>query len=242
MIIDKELKFTPGYSNGKDIKYTDHFSMLISFKGIPLKGRQINVIHKESIWNTKKEGGWKKYLMKTNDNKVFKRICKDIETLDPDEADKKFQAEMKRVQFAAFGKVKVSDNVKPNKDLLKMQQKKESLLAVSNIDNSKLEEKIAAVDNDIVKEVEKDQKEQKKREMERLDKILKCKGSAAKVFELKNQIVGNKKPTQEPTVIKDPKTGALVTEPAKIKETVGMFDGSFFDIVSKNFGNFSQYP
>ena len=48
--------------------------------------------------------------------------------------------------------------------------------------------------------------------MVRLENTRKKKGNAAKVFELKNELVGAKKCAQEPTSILDPKTGEVMEE------------------------------
>ena len=54
--IDSDFSFTPGYSTGKEIKYTDHFGMLLKFEGLPMKVNN-NVNGKgEPIWNVNKSG------------------------------------------------------------------------------------------------------------------------------------------------------------------------------------------
>ena len=61
VIIDKELKFTPGYVTGNRMKYSDHFSILLKFKEIPVKENTPVSVSRESRWNTNKAGGWTKY-------------------------------------------------------------------------------------------------------------------------------------------------------------------------------------
>ena len=46
-----------------------------------------------------------KYFDKTDSDSKFKQIISNIESLTTDEADKQFQAEIKSVKFATFGKV-----------------------------------------------------------------------------------------------------------------------------------------
>ena len=102
MVIDKELKFTPGYSNGSEIKYTDHYSLFISFKGIPLKSNKKSIMKRESTWNTRKKVGWEKYFKKTEFNRKFRQICSNIEDLSPDKADKQFQTELKKCKICSI--------------------------------------------------------------------------------------------------------------------------------------------
>ena len=72
--IDKHLRFTPGYSNGKKIKYSDHFGMKIVFKDIPLKDTDVKITKKrEPICNLNKKGGWEKYFHLTDKNTIL--IC-----------------------------------------------------------------------------------------------------------------------------------------------------------------------
>ena len=49
------------------------------------------------------------------------------------------------------------------------------------------------------------------------------KSNAAKVFNLKNKLIGGKKKPQEPTAIKDPHNGDIITDPVKIKSTLVKF-------------------
>ena len=75
----------------------------------------------------------------------------------------------------------------------------------NNPDDSSTEEAVEIIDKEIVKELENQQHEQMTREINKLEKILKSKGSAARVFTLKGDIVGSKKSSQEATAINHPK-------------------------------------
>ena len=54
--------------------------------------------------------------------------------------------------------------------------------------------------------------------MDELEGLAVRKGNTAKIYKLKSIVVGRKKTTQEPTAIKSPETGEVITEPSKIKK------------------------
>ena len=56
--------------------------------------------------------------------------------------------------------------------------------------------------------------------MERIEKIRSSKGKTAAQFALKNEIIGSKKLSKEPTSIKFPVSNEMISEPERIKETV----------------------
>ena len=178
---------------------------------------------KESIWNTRKSGGWTKYLAKTESNVKFKQICINIEELTIDEADQMFEKELKSVKFASFGKVKVNDSPKLSKEISNLKKKKQELVVKNPSGDTKTELEIENIDKEIVKELASSQKEHLDHEIVKFEQILKSKGNAARIFSLKNEIVGAKKISQEPTVIKNPASGEMITNPEEIKETVLKF-------------------
>ena len=58
LFIDKHLAFTPGRPIRKDkIRYTDHRSLIIEFRNIPLKLDANLAGVKYPMWNTNKTGG-----------------------------------------------------------------------------------------------------------------------------------------------------------------------------------------
>ena len=76
MVIDSNLENTPCRVKSKSkIVYTGHYSMLVSFKNIPLKGEKVKNGIREVIWNTKREGGWIRYKEDTNQNQRLESIA-----------------------------------------------------------------------------------------------------------------------------------------------------------------------
>ena len=58
----------------KGVNFSDHYAILIEFRGIP-KRKKANAVRKEDpiIWNTNKKGGWEKYFQKSSDNVKLER-------------------------------------------------------------------------------------------------------------------------------------------------------------------------
>ena len=106
------------------IQYFDHFSILISFKGLPIKRGNVNTEHREIRWNTKKAGAWEQYYALTNENKKFQNIMETGKTKSTDEVDKEIQKELTKIKFKTFGKVKPSKPPKESSELFKLKEKK----------------------------------------------------------------------------------------------------------------------
>ena len=75
--IDNKQHFTPHRAikkNGK-LVFTDHYGMLFKLKNIPLRLKSPPTPNETVIWNTNKEGGWKRYLDLTTDSKELEAIA-----------------------------------------------------------------------------------------------------------------------------------------------------------------------
>ena len=85
LVIDKNLTFTPGRPVRKDkITYTDHRSLILEFKNLPLKLKSNSAGAKVTMWNTNKTGGWDVYKMLTQNNQKLEEATKEKD--DPTEA------------------------------------------------------------------------------------------------------------------------------------------------------------
>ena len=65
MVIDTNLVMTPYRTKNKQLVYSDHYAILVKFKGIPKKPKVTRNGIRETIWNTNKKGGWSKYYGET---------------------------------------------------------------------------------------------------------------------------------------------------------------------------------
>ena len=223
VIIDEKLNFTPGYAVGNKIRYTDYFSLLVTFKGLPLKKGNVNTVHAEPMWNTNKPGGWKKFRDLTESNKKFKEVVADTESESArvDALEKKMNSELVKIKFASFGKIKNKKEKETSNKINEIRNKKENLLAEGKSEN--VEDKIIQLDSELLEALKEEQKYKVEKELLKLETVKSTKGNAARVFKLKTEIVGNKKSPQEPTVVKDPDTGEMVTDPTRIKEIIITF-------------------
>ena len=74
LLIDKERKFTQHRPIRKDGKlvFTDHYGLLLNVKNFPHKYERKNPAM--WMWNTNKEGGWKRYLELTTGSKELEQV------------------------------------------------------------------------------------------------------------------------------------------------------------------------
>ena len=216
VVIDDKLEFTPGYSNGKTMKYSDHFSLLIKFKGIPLRSGRVNINHEDARWNTRKTGGWDRYFSETNINKNLMKAVVDSEKEQKttDQIDQQIVTELNKIKHRAFGKVKRTQKIKSSKELKNLHAKKEEALRGDD------EVEMMKVNEEIVSTVKKLQREKLEKEISDLESLKQAKGNAAKIFRLKKEVVGGKKSEQEPTAIINPANNEIVTDPEHIKKLV----------------------
>lgn len=122
LTIDKEKRFTPFRTiSKKKVIFTDHYSLLLFFKNIPLRPRNIGAGNKVTRWNTIKEGGWEVYRQMTTNNNNLEEIAKEPSE-DSNMIMKKLDNELNRVKSEAFGKVKERKNNGGCKELHKLQK------------------------------------------------------------------------------------------------------------------------
>ena len=214
--IDKRLLFTPGRPVSKNkITYSDHFSLEIIFKNLPLKSNLAKRGQAFSMWNTNKVGGWEVYKMITENNKKLLKVSDDDDDVDSSVMMKKIHNEMEKAKYKAFGKVKVHSKPKSNECLEELNNEKIEVIEKNPMNKDEL---IEELDSKITAELLSKQRERFEKEIKSLKEIKATKGKAASIFDLKNRIVGSKKADQEATVVKDPATGKDVHEPAEIKK------------------------
>ena len=123
LTIDKHLSFTPGrpVTKTKTI-FSDHRSFILEFRYIPMRLQTNSASVKFNMWNTNKTGGWEVYKMLTENNEKLENAA--VENDDPTEAMKVIDAELNKVKYKAFGKVKIRNQPKGNKELQNLQRKK----------------------------------------------------------------------------------------------------------------------
>ena len=74
------------------------------------------------------------------------------------------------------------------------------------------------MDEDISKELRRDQIKNLNNEVSHIKRVLKQKGPTAATFTIKDKIIGGKKTSQEPIALKNPETNKQVKSAAEIKE------------------------
>ena len=133
LVIDKDRKFTPFRPvNNQKMTYTDHYSLVLTMKNIPLCAKQVTAGRKVIRWNTNKEGGWDAYSELTNNNVVLEEVAED----ESNEANKimvKMDKELDRIKFNAFGKVKEKSCLKISKEIEDLQKEKNEVFSDNGV-------------------------------------------------------------------------------------------------------------
>ena len=215
LTIDKEKHITPYRTISKSKKtFTDHYTMIVLFKNIPLKPVKNIGCRKVTRWNTNKEGGWETYKeMAAGNNKLIEIANANSE--DSNDIMKKIDNELDKIRYQAFGKVKEKSKKTTIKEIDVLQKEKEALLKTKcDVD---LEEKVKLIDEKIATTLLQKQREQFEKELKTITDVKARKGKSAAIFVTKERIVGPKSAAQEATVLTDPKSGAEVSTPSDIK-------------------------
>ena len=152
----------------------------------------------------------------TDENTKFDEVAKDTSE-EPDMMMKKIDKELNRIKYISFGKVKIRQKPKGNKELENLQLQKVKCFEDYMNDTTDMDEKVKVIDNNIAKNLLQQQRKNVEKELISMKEIQKNKGRSALVFKLKEKVVGAKKVSQEATVIIDPKSKKEVNTPVEIK-------------------------
>ena len=218
LTIDKDRLFTPFRPISKTkLVFTDHYSLKLVFKNIPMKPTKEVAGRKVIRWNTNKEGGWTAYTEMTTNNAKLEAIA-GVTNVDADTMMKKIDNELNNVKFKVFGKAKEKNKVTVSKEIESLQKEKVELC---RLNDSRRDDAF----NDVLKEIDgklathllQKQREAFEIELESIRNLKNTKGRSAAIFSLKAKIVGSKSSKQEATVLIDPKSKSEVTTPEDIK-------------------------
>jgi hypothetical protein len=75
LVIDEKRRFTPHRAIRNKLVFTDHYSLILKFKDIPQKVKTYKDKNRTVIWNTSKEGGWKRYFDLTTNSSLLEEIA-----------------------------------------------------------------------------------------------------------------------------------------------------------------------
>ena len=212
MIIDDKRLFTPHRACTNSLKYTDHVSLHVKFKGIPEVKKGYQMDGKHVSWNTKKVSGWENYKDLTTENEKLVDLIEEAENFDSDKLMNKIVTTMNKVKFQCFGKVKISNQAKRDKELEELYNIKSKAV----MENNELE--IINIDKKISEELVERQRNEFEKKLAYLNDLKKEKGSSAALYNLKEKILGSKKCSQEAVSMEDPETGSMIVEKSKLKE------------------------
>ena len=148
--IDSDLTFTPGRATRNGLCYTDHYSILFSLQNLPLANAKRSKKRSIQMWNLNKEGGWAKYTSLTENNEKLAKTT--VKNSDVTKVMKSIDNELTKVKFQSFGKVSFQQNVKCNKKVKSLIDKKSSLVKKHEACETK-HEAIAEINRQISDEI-----------------------------------------------------------------------------------------
>ena len=159
LTIAKNQSFTPFRPLSKsNVKYSDHYSLLLVFKGIPLGKATVSGGEQLAQWNTNRDGGWNLYKELTTNNSAFHEIAKCSDS-NPEKIEKKLNNELNKIKFEAFGKVTYKNKSHADKNLAKLQVRKAALFSNNSLDDETKKDEIGAVEKEIASTVIDQQRE-----------------------------------------------------------------------------------
>ena len=86
-----------------------------------MKKNSFKNVNSAVIWNTNKEGGWKKYLDLTENSKPLEDIADNMNELDSEEMMTRMSQRTEQIKFQCFGKVtKKTQSIATDKSLSKL--------------------------------------------------------------------------------------------------------------------------
>ena len=175
VFIDRERKVTPAHAmKNKKLTYPDHYAIVTTFKNMPrTKDNKSLKPPKAKLWNTNKEGGWKKFYNLTQENKVLEKVSTSAKFKgDPEKAMNTIDKEMTNVKFSAFGKVKYRDESSVSRRLVKLQAEK---------NNCNESERIEELNVKIAEELEKGRKESLEKDLKRVNDLKKKRKNSSNI-------------------------------------------------------------
>ena len=148
----------------------------------------------------------------------FKNTVKTAELTSVDRMSEDINKEINKIKYLSFDNVKYNEKQKEADTINDIRKKKEAIL--NNNDAEDHTGELEKLDGELLKILKDEQREKLEKELKILETLKNKKGCAARVFKLKDSIVGSKKSAQEPTAARDPATGKIHTDPPTIKKIV----------------------
>ena len=212
------MLFTPFRPISKTkLVFTDHYSLKLVFKNIPMKPTKEVAVIKVIRWNTNKEGGWAAYTEMTTNNAKLEAIA-EVTNIDADTMMKKIDNELNNIKFKVFGNAKEKNKVTVSKEIESLQKEKVELCRLNDTrrDNA-FNDVLKEIDGKLATHLLQKQRQAFETELESIRNLKYTKGRSAAIFSLRTTIVGSKSSKQEATVLIDPKSKSEVTTPEDIK-------------------------
>ena len=171
---------------------------------------------KVKTWNTNKENGWAVFRNLTENNKVLKSVNFN-EIKEPTNECRKIENEIEKCKFKSFGKVTYRPERNRTINTDRLIEEKSDILKCKKIISEEDYKKLNRLDEEIAQAIKTDQRNKLEKEFEKIKRNLATKGRSKAIFNLKNDIVGNRNKSLEPSALICPKTKEMMTDKSKIK-------------------------
>ena len=142
LVIDENRRFTPHRAIRNKLVFTDHYSLILKFKDIPQKVKSYKNKNRTVIWNTSKEGVWKRDYDLTTNSSLLEEIADNANSLNSEELMTHLSRRMDKIKFQCFGKVsKKSHTISTDKELSALYDERANV--EKEEEKEKIEEKIS---------------------------------------------------------------------------------------------------
>ena len=215
--MDKSRSITPFRPlTKKKVVYSDHYSLLVTFKDLPLCENPRSHSGKKVIrWNTNRPGGWELYNDLTSCNTVLNEVADNC-IGKPETLNDIIVNELENVKYKSFGKVKYKKRCIEDKKLSELQARKCTLLAEKSNEAYSFEQQL--IDEEIASTLLTKQSNALQQKVGLLHDIKANKGKMAALFKLKEGVVGPKSVETEAVSLLDPESGCEITSAVGIKK------------------------
>ena len=169
MTVDEEKLYRLTKYKGREVKETDHNTIIIEINDEKLKQKKEKICK----WNTKSQEGWKKFKEATENNKDLDDTCKS-ENIQIEW--KKWLKITEKILSETFGRVRITDNQKQGMDeevKAMLKRKRELRKATNETNNTKEKENLIEqrkqIESQIKKKIEENEEDKINEFTQKLD-------------------------------------------------------------------------
>ena len=191
LVIDSKREITPFKQiNGKTLSFPDHYSLLLTFKELPVGSESVSLGKKFSMWNTNKKDGWENYFKLTDTNERFDEMVQ-YNSNDPN-FTMAIEKESDKIKYKVFNKVKIKRK-KRNLKLENLMNEKREIVERFNNNPKEATQEVKHIDKEVATELKAHRNRKSRKNLKKFNDLKQRKGIAAVAATIKDNIVGKRR-------------------------------------------------